>query len=150
MNKILLFSTCVLLFVLNSDAQTAEDSVKTVINKMFTAMKECDSAMLSGCFASTAILQTIDMKDGQVKIANEPVAEFAGIISRAAKNDLDEQIKFDVVKIDDNLAMAWAPYKFYYKGKFSHCGVDSYQLVRFNGVWKIQYLIDTRHTDRCE
>ena len=39
---------------------------------------------------------------------------------------------------------------FYYKGQFLHCGVDSWQLVRLNGVWKIQYLIDTRRKEPCQ
>jgi len=55
-----------------------------------------------------------------------------------------------VVKIDGPLAIVWTPYKFYFNGKFSHCGVNSFQLVRFNGVWKIQYLIDTRRRAGCE
>ena len=113
-------------------------------------MKQCDSAMLSDCFASSGILQSVQVKDGRESILNETVSDFAGFISKQQKNDLDEQITFDIIRIDDNLAIAWAPYKFYYKGKFSHCGVDSYQLVRLNGLWKIQYLIDTRHKSRCD
>jgi hypothetical protein len=54
-----------------------------------------------------------------------------------------------MVKADGALAVAWTPYKFYYKGNFSHCGIDSYQLVRINGIWKIQYLIDTRRKANC-
>ncbi|HNP24800.1 MAG TPA: nuclear transport factor 2 family protein [Panacibacter sp.] len=145
----LLFIT-VFILGLAGKAQTAEDSVKAVINKMFTAMKQCDSAMLSDCFASSGILQSVQVKDGRESILNETVSDFAGFISKQQKNDLDEQITFDIIRIDDNLAIAWAPYKFYYKGKFSHCGVDSYQLVRLNGLWKIQYLIDTRHKSRCD
>ena len=150
MHKIILLIACVFFVVNNGKAQTTEDSVKSAINKLFTAMKECDSAMLTGCFSSSAILQTIQKKDGKESIGNETVAEFAGFVAAQAKNDLDEQIKFDVVKIDDNLAIAWTPYKFYYKGNFSHCGVDSYQLVRINGLWKIQYLIDTRRKTNCD
>lgn len=149
MRKLLLLLTAVFMLAIMGKAQTTEDSVKTVINKMFTAMKQCDSAMLSDCFTSAAILQSVQVKDGQESILNEAVNDFAGFISKQAKNDLDEQITFDIVRIDENLAIAWAPYKFYYKGKFSHCGVDSYQLVRLNGVWKIQYLIDTRHKTSC-
>ena len=35
-------------------------------------------------------------------------------------------------------------------GKFSHCGVDSFQLVFINGQWKIQCLIDTRRKQPCK
>jgi len=47
------------------------------------------------------------------------------------------------------MATVWAPYKFYYKGTFSHCGVDMFQLVRMKGGWKIVYLIDTRRKEPC-
>ncbi|HNA01067.1 MAG TPA: hypothetical protein PLN49_09415, partial [Ferruginibacter sp.] len=66
------------------------------------------------------------------------------------KDAADERITFDVVRVDGALAIAWTPYKFYFNGKFSHCGVNSFQLVRFNGEWKIQYLIDTRRKAGCE
>src|SRR4029078_6513943 len=95
MRKFLLLSIFIFLIVLKSEAQTAEDSVKTVINQMFTAMKNCDSAMLADCFAQSAILQTVQVKDGKESIGNEAVAEFAGFVGKQSKNDLDEQIRFD-------------------------------------------------------
>lgn len=131
-------------------SQTAQDSVKMVVNKMFAAMKASDSLLLTSCFADSAILQTI-AKDraGKVSIRNEQVANFAGHISKLPKGDADERITFDVVKVDADLAIAWTPYQFYYKGKFSHCGVNSFQLVRKDGQWQIQYIIDTRRRLNC-
>jgi hypothetical protein len=131
-------------------AQTAEDSVKAVINKMFMAMKNGDSKSLVDCFTDSAILQTVSDKNGVVSIVNEPLKDFADFVSTQPKDAADERITFDMVKTDGALAIAWTPYKFYYKTNFSHCGVDSYQLVRINGSWKIQYLIDTRRKTPCE
>ncbi len=125
-------------------AQSPEDSVKSVINTMFTAMKNADVSTLKSCFADSVIFQTI-RRDG--KVVNEDVNEFLDNISRETPGNADERIRFDVVKTDGPLAIAWTPYEFYYKGKYSHCGVDSYQLVRVNGEWKIQYLIDTRRKE---
>lgn len=142
--------TASLAFTLNVFSQTPADSVKMVINKMFTAMKTGDSMLLTQCFADSAILQTIvKNKDGKISVRSEEIQEFARQIASLPKGDADERITFDVVKVDANLAIAWTPYQFYYKGKFSHCGVDSFQLVRINGEWKIQYLIDTRRKDNC-
>ena len=129
---------------------TAEDSVKQVINKLFTAMKSVDGALLQTCFADSAILQTIAKnKEGKLQVRNEAVAEFVRSVSAAKKEALDERIVFAVVKIDGPLAIAWTPYSFYYDGKFSHCGVNSFQLVRTDAGWKIQYLIDTRRRNGC-
>jgi len=61
----------------------------------------------------------------------------------------NERITFEIVKVDADLASVWTPYQFYYKDKFSHCGVNSFQLVRLQGIWKIQYLVDTRRKTDC-
>jgi len=143
--SLIFLSSCLI-----GEAQSSEDSVKASVNQLFTAMKNVDPALLVSSFADSAILQTIINKDGKVQIRNEAVDDFASSIGKLQKDDADERIQFDVIKIDGALAIVWAPYKFYYKGKFSHCGVDSFQMIRINGKWKIQYLIDTRRKDRCD
>ncbi len=148
MNRFLiLFTLLVLTTIIH--AQTAEDSVKQTVNKLFAAMKESDRKSLQEAFADSAILQTILDKNGKTVVETEAVKDFATSISKISKGDADERISFDVVKIDGDLAIVWAPYQFYWKGIFSHCGADSFQLVRINGVWKIQYLIDTRRKEKC-
>jgi len=140
---------CLFLLAFNAKAQSAEDSVKTTINKLFAAMKNGDSKALVECFSDSAILQTVAEKNGNVSIQTEPVKDFADFIGTQKEGDADERITFDMLRVDGALAIAWTPYKFYYKGNFSHCGVDSYQLVRINGEWKIQYIIDTRRKANC-
>lgn len=130
--------------------QTAEDSVKSVINNMFTAMKTADAVLLKSCFADSMVLQTISRnKEGKLVVKNEAPSGFIDFVSKESPGNADERITYDVVKVDGPLAIAWTPYNFYYKGQFSHCGVNSFQLVRFNGEWKIQYLIDTRRKQGC-
>lgn len=132
-------------------AQSAEDSVKTTVNRLFTAMKTSDSALLKTCFADKSILQTIaKSKEGNISVKDETLNEFASSISSQPKGSLDEQITFDIIRIDGPLAIVWTPYNFYYNGKFLHCGVNSFQLVRINNEWKIQYLIDTRRKAGCK
>lgn len=131
-------------------AQTTEDSVKTTVNQLFTAMKNADATALQQTFADIAILQTIINKDGKASVETEAVQSFATSIGKIGKGDADERIVFDAIKIDGDLALVWAPYQFYWKGTFSHCGVDCFNLVRINGNWKIQYLIDTRRKDNCK
>lgn len=139
-----------LAFCNNTQAQSPEDSVKSAVNQLFTAMKNTDSALLVSSFADSAILQTIVDKNGKVEIKTEAISGFAQQVGKMQKGSLDERIQFDVVRIDGALAIVWAPYKFYYKANFSHCGVDSFQLLRVNGKWKIQYLVDTRRSQGCE
>jgi hypothetical protein len=150
MKKSFLLLTYLVVASTASFAQKSEDSVKMVIDKMFAAMKESDAKGLAACFADSAILQTIaTSKEGKVSVRNEPIAAFVTQIANIPKGDADERIRYDVLKVDADLAIAWTPYQFFYKGNFSHCGVNSFQLVRINNEWKIQYIIDTRRKTGC-
>lgn len=124
-----------------------EEKVKATINKLFVGMANADSLMVKSSFSENAILQSFNAKG---KVQTEDLSKFASSISRFSKGDLDEQIQFETIKIDGNLAIAWTPYIFYFKQKFSHCGVNHFVLIKLNETWKIQYLIDTRRKDNCE
>jgi hypothetical protein len=151
MKRILFLLTAFIFLQLTLDAQTREDSVKAIVNQLFSGMKNSDAAMIRSAFADSAILQSIGRnKEGKTVIQNESVDDFAKSISQIKKGAADEQIIFETIKMDGPLALVWAPYKFYFDGKFSHCGVDCFQLVLINGQWKIQYLIDTRRRQPCE
>jgi hypothetical protein len=151
MKRILILLTATIFISTIIKAQSAEDSVKAIVNQLFTSMRNIDVTKLKEAFADGAVLQTISRKqDGSFFVQDEKINDFAENIGKAKKDSLDEQIVFETIKIDGPLASVWAPYKFYYAGKFSHCGVDSFQLVRINGRWKIQFLIDTRRRQGCD
>ncbi len=141
----------VLIVANRSRAQTTEDSVKSVINKLFTGMKNADTGLVKNSFADSIVFQTIMRnKAGSMVVGNESPADFIDFIGKQSPGACDERIIFETVKTDGPLAMAWTPYNFYLNGKFSHCGINSFQLVRFNGDWKIQYIIDTRRREGCK
>jgi len=48
------------------------------------------------------------------------------------------------------LARLATPRAFYPGPKFSHCGYDSFQLVKLAGGWKIAHIIDTRRKEKCK
>ena len=136
-------------FTTNIDAQDKinKDSleVATVIHQMFKAMKTSDTNMLKPCFSSNAVFQTIVNKNGSTEVRNELVQDFINSVGKQTAGALDERITIGSLLIDANLASVWTPYQFYYKGQYSHQGVNSFQLVKLLDGWKIQYLIDTRY-----
>lgn len=118
---------------------------------MFAAMKNADAVSLKNVFADSALLQSITRtQEGKTIVKNEPISEFIDFIGKQPAGAADERIQFDAVKVDGPLASAWTPYKFYFNGQLHHCGVNSFQLVRIDSMWKIQYIIDTRKRDGCE
>lgn len=146
-----LLSVLVIALCNGAQAQTTEDSVKATVNQLFEGMKSANASLVKNAFADSAVLQTIARnREGNTIIRNEAVSDFADFVGKQKQGAADERIQFETIRIDGPLAIVWTPYKFYYNGQFSHCGVNSFQLVRFNGQWKIQYLIDTRRKDNCE
>ena len=125
---------------------TAEKEIIKPIEKNFNAMKSADSLGVKNAFSSSAILQTFDKNN---EIRTEKVEGFAKQVGSSKVGDLDERITISKILIDGNMASVWIPYQFYYKGNFSHCGVNSFQLAKLNNEWKIQYIIDTRRKDNC-
>ena len=118
-----------------AQSQTAEDSIKMAVNKMFAGMKNADAVLLKNSFADSAILQTIAKdKEGNMMVKNEEIAGFIDFVSKQSPGTCDERINFETIKIDGPLAIAWTPYIFYYNGQFSHCGVNSFQLVHLKGT----------------
>lgn len=151
MKQFLILLTTVIFLSIDLSAQTAEDSVKAVINQLFSAMRNGDGVSLKETFADSAVLQTIRRtKEGGFIVEDEKVQDFVDFVSKSKKDSADERISYETIKIDGPLASVWTPYKFYFAGQFSHCGVNSFQVVRINGRWKIQYLVDTRRRQGCE
>lgn len=137
-------------FSFAQNTTTAETEVKETINQLFRGMKNGDSALTRGAFASNCIMQTIAKnKDGQAMVKTEQLNGFLEFVGTKHNNVFDERIVFTKILIDGNLASVWTDYKFYVDDKFSHCGVNSFQLFKSDKGWKIIYLIDTRRKDSC-
>lgn len=133
-------------------AQTNQDeaAVRTTINLMFDGMRKGDSTQIKNTFLPGATLQTIAKnKEGAVSVRNEDIGKFAASVAKYPTFTLDERLSGMEIKIDAELATAWTPYVFYLKGQKSHCGVNAFTLVKENGNWKIQSIIDTRRKDNC-
>jgi hypothetical protein len=146
-----LFSLLILCASYQVQAQSADEKgVKTVIDQLFTAMRTGDTALLAASFAPAAMMQTIVQKnDGSVVVRTDAVSGFVTSVGKPHPDVYDERISYEAIHIDGNLAAAWTPYQFYIGSKFSHCGVNSFQLVKISGEWKIQYIIDTRRKENC-
>ena len=130
---------------------TPQDSVKAIITQFFNGMKNLDTAAIRATFTEGVIFQTIARnKEGETLVKTESVDDFLKVIVKEEKGSLDERITFGQVLVDGTLASVWTPYNFFYKGQFAHCGVNSFQMVKIKGNWRIQYLIDTRTKKGCD
>jgi hypothetical protein len=58
---------------------------------------------------------------------------------------IQERIFDPVVRIDDDIAIIWAPYEFTLEGKLDHCGTDVINLVKRDNRWLISAIADNTH-----
>lgn len=152
LKKTYISSLLLILTIINLKTYAQSDSQEVIepINALFDGMRRSDTALMRSAFAPNALLQTIiRTKDGLTTVRTEELNKFISSVAKPHDEVYDERIAVDLVKVDGDLAVAWTPYRFYVGEKFSHCGVNSFQLVRFNGSWKIQYIIDTRRREGC-
>ncbi|SFO72483.1 Putative lumazine-binding [Algoriphagus ornithinivorans] len=131
-------------------AQSEEQAVKEVIMSLFDGMRAKDAEMVMKSFSSEAMMQTVIADPSGTRVGSNSVEDFGKrIASTPVETELDERILDYQIKIDGNMAAAWTPYEFYVNGNFSHCGVNSFQLVKMSEGWKIVYIIDTRRKEGC-
>ena len=56
---------------------------------------------------------------------------------QASKQTMRERIWNPEVRVHGPIATMWAPYDFWIDGKFSHCGIDAFDLIKTEKGWKI-------------
>lgn len=101
--------------------------------------------------AEDIVLQTTGRdKDGKTLFRTDSFPEFINsIVNIPDSIAYKEKLTSFSIQVDRAMANAWVGYEFWLNGKFSHCGINSFQMVNFDGNWKIIYLIDTRSNKGC-
>ncbi|MET4105962.1 nuclear transport factor 2 family protein [Hymenobacter sp. UYP22] len=131
---------------------TAETTaVQQTIRTFFDGMRKGDSTLVRSTLAPGAVFHVIAARPGQpTRLLAESPAAFLKAVGTPHKEVWDERITFEKVLIDANLASVWTPYEFYLGSTFSHCGYNSFQLVKLAEGWRIAHIIDTRRKDKCK
>jgi len=135
------------LFVVASPvfSQKEDKAIKAVINNFFAGMEKGDTVLLKSACTADPVFQTfMASQEGKMQVYTEDFKEFVAFVGTPTKDKYKEDIEFGAIQAEQSLASVWTPYKFYLNGKLSHCGTNSFQLVKTAEGWKIQYIIDTR------
>jgi hypothetical protein len=127
-------------------ATPEEEAVLAPVKAMFDGMAKRDAAAIKAPLlpGGTMVL----MRDG--KPAQMTFEAFADRVGRPGTTQIEERIHDPLVRIDNDLAMVWAPFEFLVDGKVDHCGTDLFNLVRKDGKWLIASVADTGRKDCAE
>ena len=127
------------------------EAVKQTVTAFFDGMRRGDSTAVRRTLAPAAVFHGFGGQPSQpATLEIESINDFLKAVGTPHPEIWDERVQFERVLIDANLASVWAPYEFYLGSKFSHCGYDSFQLVKLADGWKIAHIIDTRRKEKCK
>lgn len=135
----------------NPSEEATKDKIRGVVETFFDGFHKQDSIIIKSTVADHVVLQTTGKNpEGKTLFKNEEFSEFLkSIVSIPDSVKFEEKLTSFSIQIDRTMANAWVGYEFWLNDTFSHCGIDSFQLVDFDGEWKIVYLIDTRGKEGC-
>jgi hypothetical protein len=117
---------------------------------MIESMNKKDTATLRKCFTPGAQLMTYTYdSQGNPRVKSIFIHEFLKQIALIGETEIEEKLTGWQCYTDEGIASVWTPYEFYFDHKFTHCGVNSFQVMKIQGVWKITQVEDSRRTQDC-
>ncbi|HEX8039099.1 MAG TPA: nuclear transport factor 2 family protein [Chryseosolibacter sp.] len=135
-----------------SQSLAPDSAIMDPVKKLFQGMHEGDSAMVHEAFAARPFMATVTRgKSGKAVMRMDEFSRFLIAVGTPHDQPWSELIWDVTIKSDGRLAQVWAKYAFYVGRKFSHCGVDAFQLFRDDDAgWRIFSVADTREKEACD
>ena len=120
-------------------ASPEEQAVLAPVQALFDGMAHRDATAIRAPLLPGGSL--VLMRDG--KPVRMSFDDFATHLAHPGTTQIEERIHHPLIRIDNDLAVVWAPFEFLSDGKVDHCGTDLFNLVRQNGQWLIASVADT-------
>lgn len=156
MKKLLL--TLILIFAARASASAqvapkndaGQQEAAAVANKLFEAMRAKNAEAIRALFMPEGQLVAVDKPrtgGGLSKTRVFTGDAFAKMISEAKAPEFVERMPQTEVRIFGDMALVYGRYTFHVGDKFSHCGTNSFHLVRTADGWKIANAASTLEFD---
>ena len=121
-------------------AQTPDEADKKrvleKVNHFFEALEKKDTTLYRSLVMSNAQIWVVRMFNDTLR---NLMRTFSEDIKRLAvmKEVIEEKPFRYTITIHKEIAVVWAPYALSFSGKFSHCGIDVFTLLKTLDGWKI-------------
>lgn len=121
-------------------AQNDKQEVIDVVDQLFAGMKAKNAEQIKSVFSAEGQLVAIDKPRDGKGISKTRIftgEAFAKMISEAKGPDFIESMPSPEARIAGDMAIVTGRYTFFVGDKFSHCGTNTFNLVRSETGWKI-------------
>lgn len=146
----LLLLAAVIPAVLNAEVTDEEKVVTTVVKQFYEILETRDADLAKQILIPEG--QNFSIRENETGVVVKRT-NYHDVIDSLAKNketNFKEVMQNPKVLIRGRMAVLWADYKFYIDGKFSHCGVDAFNLLKTVDGWKIAGIIYTIEKTGCQ
>jgi hypothetical protein len=129
-------------------AQADKTAVVEKVQQFFLALEKKDTALYQSLAFTHGQIWTVRRQQDSLK---HTMRSFSDDIKRlpAIKEVLSERALDYEIHLHNDIAVVWAPYTFSRGGKFSHCGVDVFTLVKTMYGWKMVSLVYSVEPEGC-
>lgn len=126
------------LFAFPAYTQAPEEArALAVADSALAAITRGDVVALTDLMLEETVMFPSSTREGQFRYrvrtrAEQRAARMDGIVERGYKPE---------IRVQGPIAVVWYPYDLYVQGKWSHCGIDVFTLLKYEGRWRIATLV---------
>jgi hypothetical protein len=134
---------------------TESGTVLKAVQGLLDGWREADPAKVDAVLHPDFREVTYHLRDGKWEFSPVTRETLVALAGKLSKGSWDDKLLDPVVNVDGMIATVWSHYRFqvnYVEDGVAHapvhCGVESFQLYKTDGQWKIVNFADT-HLDDC-
>lgn len=121
-------------------APTDERAVIAVADSVLMALSSGDNAALVRLTLDSAVVGGIGLRNGAERMS---LSSWHPYTTRTGPSAFTERGFDATARVQDRVAQVWVPYDLYIGDKWSHCGVDTFTMMKADGHWRVASLIYT-------
>ena len=121
-------------------APADERAAIAVADSVLMALSSGDNAALLRLTLDSAVVGGVGLRNGMERMS---LSSWHPYTTRTVPSPFTER-GFDAsARVQDRVAQVWFPYDLYIGDRWSHCGVDTFTLMKTDGRWRVAALIYT-------
>jgi len=149
MYKLLILAVALSYSIISFSQSDDRAAILETVQKFFDSIEFRDRQLLESILVPNSLnISARELDDGEAQFNVMSYDEVVTALTRPGRN-AKERSWDETVLIQGNIAVVWTPYDFHIDGVFSHCGIDSFQLIKQDGQWLISNSSWTLETENC-
>jgi hypothetical protein len=126
-----------------------EQFVIAAVEQFFKAIETRDAEIARNILLPEGVVFSIREEGGEKRIRSTSHEQIIDSFETSTEKML-ERMWDPKILIHKEIAIVWTKYDFHRQGRFSHCGVDAFNLIKTPEGWKISGIIYTVEKEGCE